>query len=169
MQVQVIYASRHGASKKYAEAIAEVLDGEAMDMANTSSFWGDAVVFVCGVYEHKLNPDLMSFIDAHKGDLYGRMWAGVAVSLIDDERVMGNEKIGGPIYVRQYLSLFDRPPLALGNFPGAVYMDQLTSDEKEQVKKVFDVLGKEPGDIDNVDTEKVWTLSNRIKEIARQC
>ncbi|WP_107763972.1 flavodoxin domain-containing protein [Coprothermobacter proteolyticus] len=169
MQVQVIYVSRHGASKRYAEAIAEALDGEAQSVEQVESFWGDAIVFVAGVYNHKLNPDMLEFIQTHRSDLYGRMWAGVAISLIEDERAWNGEKIGGPIYVRQYLGLFDRPPLALANFPGAVDLDQLTEEEKSNIQELFQIMGEDPHSVDNVDTEKVWTLSNRIKEIARQC
>jgi len=95
----VIYVSRHGASKRYAEAIAEALDGEAQSVEQVESFWGDAIVFVAGVYNHKLNPDMLEFIQTHRSDLYGRMWAGVAISLIEDERTWNGEKIGGPIYV----------------------------------------------------------------------
>jgi len=47
----------------------------------------------------------VEFIQTHRSDLYGRMWAGVAISLIEDERTWNGEKIGGPIYVRQYLGL----------------------------------------------------------------
>jgi len=36
--VQVIYVSRHGASKRYAEAIAEALDGEAQSVEQVESF-----------------------------------------------------------------------------------------------------------------------------------
>lgn len=169
MQVQVIYATRHGASKRYAEAIAEVLDGEAMTMEKVDSFWGDAIVFVCGVYNHKLNPEMIDFIQNHRTDLYGRMWAGVAISLIDEEKVVDGQKIGGPIYARQYLGLFDRPPLALGNFPGSINLEELNDDEKQEIEGVFKILGREPQTLDLVDTDKVWTLSNRIKEIARQC
>jgi menaquinone-dependent protoporphyrinogen oxidase len=169
MQVQVIYVSRHGASKRYAEAIAEALDGEAQSVEQVKSFWGDAIVFVAGVYNHKLNPDMLEFIQAHRSDLYGRMWAGVAISLMEDERTWNGEKIGGPIYVRQYLGLFDRPPLALANFPGAVNLDELTEEEKSNIQEVFQIMGEDLRSVDNIDTEKVWTLSNRIKEIARQC
>jgi len=84
-------------------------------------------------------------------------------------RAWNGEKIGGPIYVRQYLGLFDRPPLALANFPGAVDLDQLTEEEKSNIQEVFQIMGEDPHSVDNIDTEKVWTLSNRIKEIARQC
>jgi len=70
----VIYVSRHGASKRYAEAIAEALDGEAQSVEQVESFWGDAIVFVAGVYNHKLNPDMLEFIQTHRSDLYGRMW-----------------------------------------------------------------------------------------------
>jgi len=169
MQVQVIYASRHGASKRYAEAIAEALDGEAQSLEQVQSFWGDAIVFVAGVYNHKLNPDMLELIQGHRTDLYGRMWAGVAVSLLEDEKTWNGERIGGPIYVRQYLGLFDRPPLALANFPGAVGLEELTEEEKAEVAGVFQIMGEDPHSVDKIDTEKVWTLSNRIKEIARQC
>ena len=169
MQVQVVYASRHGTSKNYAEAIAEMLDGEAQSIEHVQAFWGDAVIFVTGVYGHMLNPDMVQFISNHRNDLYGRMWAGVAVSLVSDEKEWKGRKIGGPLYVRQYLGLFDRPPLALADLPGAVSLSSLDENEKRQVEEVFEILGVAPMDMDRVDLSLVWKVANRIKEIARQC
>ncbi|NPV89019.1 hypothetical protein HPY42_05915 [Coprothermobacteraceae bacterium] len=169
MQVQVVYASRHGASRRYAEAIAEVLEGEAQSIDAVKSFWGDAIVFVTGVYGHSLNKDMIQFLAEHRSELYGRMWAGVAVSLIPGEVEWHGSKIGGPIYVRQYLQLLERPPLALADLPGAVSMNTLNDEEREQVNEVFEILGMTPADLDKVDPTLVWKVANRIKEIARQC
>jgi len=112
MQVQVIYVSRHGASSVMLKPLLKHLMVK-LNRWNKWSLLGRCHCLRCRVYNHKLNPDMLEFIQTHRSDLYGRMWAGVAISLIEDERTWNGEKIGGPIYVRQYLGLFDRPPLAL--------------------------------------------------------
>jgi len=159
----VVYATKYGSTREYAETLARRLDIPAVQAVEARQSQVRAAVYlVVGspIYGPSVLPAMKHFISKFKDILSLKPVAAFVVC--GDTLWMPKAGEGGHANLEKLVSLLPVTPVACAVFGGRMLMNMLDEEDRPRILSFYRKLGKEPTGFDRMDLAAAGLFAERI-------
>ncbi|MFU2115409.1 menaquinone-dependent protoporphyrinogen IX dehydrogenase [[Pasteurella] aerogenes] len=169
MKTLILYATHDGQTKKIAEFIASLLEGEVtlaalVDSESLMEF--DRIIIGASVRYGHFDRALYKFVQKNTALLHQKSAVFFGVNLT--ARKAGKDSIETNVYVRKFLQRIDWTPTLAAVFAGALLYPRYTWFDRVMIQFIMRLTGGETDtskEIEYTDWEKVKAFAQKIQKM----
>ncbi|MFC1592289.1 flavodoxin domain-containing protein [Thermodesulfobacteriota bacterium] len=164
MHTQIIYYSKYGATAEIARKLGDRLETDSIaDINAAPSIEAELVVVGSAIYSERPSREILELLADTPGLLQDRQVALFVVCLATVLRTVGQNRIGGPVYLEKMKSVLGCAPLAEQVFGGRLILDRLEPAERQRQEAFYKKRGREYTDLDMMKEAEIDAFVDRIQ------